>query len=144
MFHYSHWMPPFISEGKWVSDGVEKFGRWFKKRGWLGEDGNARAKWWGRGEGGIRLVTELATAYAITKAILPLRLAFSVYATPWFARSFVIPLLGTLKRVVRRKPKASGAVGTGAIAAGVVGRAGAKEVGVTGSSPVETVGKGSL
>ena len=63
-FHYSRWMPPFISEGKWVADGVEKFGKWFRKRGWLGtvgEDGKhlkKRGIWWGRGEGGIRVVVE--------------------------------------------------------------------------------------
>ena len=58
-FHYTRWMPPFISEGKWVSDGVEKFGSYFRKKGWLGEEGKAkRYKWWGRGEGGTRLVIE--------------------------------------------------------------------------------------
>ena len=58
-FHYTNWMPPFISEGKWVSDGVEKFGKYFRKKGWLGEEGKARRyKWWGRGEGGTRIVVE--------------------------------------------------------------------------------------
>jgi hypothetical protein len=58
-FHYTHWMPPFISEGKWVSDGVEKFGNYFRRKGWLGEEGKARRfKWWGRGEGGTRIVVE--------------------------------------------------------------------------------------
>lgn len=58
-FHYTKWMPPFISEGKWVSDGVEKFGSYFRKKGWLGEEGKARRyKWWGRGEGGTRVVVE--------------------------------------------------------------------------------------
>lgn len=58
-FHYTKWMPPFIGEGKWVSDGVEKFGSYFRKKGWLGEEGKARRyKWWGRGEGGTRIVVE--------------------------------------------------------------------------------------
>ena len=58
-FHYTRWMPPFISEGKWVSDGVEKFGNYFRKKGWLGEEDKARRyKWWGRGEGGTRIVVE--------------------------------------------------------------------------------------
>lgn len=58
-FHYTRWMPPFISEGQWVSDGVEKFGNYFRRKGWLGEDEKAkRYKWWGRGEGGTRLVIE--------------------------------------------------------------------------------------
>lgn len=58
-FHYTRWMPPLIGEGKWVSDGVEKFGNYFRRKGWLGEEGKAkRYKWWGRGEGGTRLVIE--------------------------------------------------------------------------------------
>ena len=58
-FHYTRWMPPFISEGKWVSDGVEKFGHYFRKKGWLGEEGKTRRyRWWGRGEGGTRIVVE--------------------------------------------------------------------------------------
>lgn len=39
-----------------------------------------------------------ATAYAITKALLPLRLIFSVWATPWFARVSVIPILNSVKK----------------------------------------------
>lgn len=62
-FHYTQWMPPFISEGKWVSDGVEKFGSYFRKKGWLGEEDKARRfKWWGRGEGGTRIVVEYVFA----------------------------------------------------------------------------------
>ena len=58
-FHYTEWMPPFISEGKWVSDGVEKFGNYFRRKGWLGEEGKARRyRWWGRGEGGTRIIVE--------------------------------------------------------------------------------------
>lgn len=59
-FHYTRWMPPFIGEGKWVADGVEKFGNWFRKKGWLGEEDRRgrRARWWGRGEGGTRIVVE--------------------------------------------------------------------------------------
>lgn len=58
-FHYTRWMPPFISEGKWISDGVEKFGKYFRKKGWLGEEAKARRyRWWGRGEGGTRIVVE--------------------------------------------------------------------------------------
>lgn len=68
-FHYTQWMPPFISEGKWVADGVEIFGRWFRRRGWLGqvpavgEDGKEgkrgrKGTWWSRGEGSVRVVVE--------------------------------------------------------------------------------------
>lgn len=53
-------MPPFVSEGKWVSDGVVMFGNWFRRRGWLGAEGRdgVRGRWWGRGEGGVRIVVE--------------------------------------------------------------------------------------
>jgi Hypothetical protein FLILHELTA len=74
-FHYSQWLPPYLSEGKWISEGVERFGRWFRRRGWLGKDVvigehgeivgareggkvGKRELWWGRGEGGVRLVVE--------------------------------------------------------------------------------------
>ena len=58
-FHYAKWLPPFFSEGKWVSEGIEKFGRYFKKKGWLDEKGETKgSKWWGRGEGGTRVIIE--------------------------------------------------------------------------------------
>lgn len=60
VFHYTKWMPPFVGEGKWVADGAEKFGNWFRRKGWLGEEERRgwRARWWGRGEGGTRVVVE--------------------------------------------------------------------------------------
>ena len=66
-FHYTKWLPPFISEWKYVSDGVEKLGNWFRRRKWLSQkdaDGVERiergksAKWWRRTEGGVRVVVE--------------------------------------------------------------------------------------
>lgn len=142
VFHYTDWMPPFISEGKWVADGVQKFGNYFKRKGWLGEEDKSVVRWWDRGEGSVKIVVEcvhdgtakctipglthcrFATAYAVTKALLPLRLLLSVWGTPWFARITVVPVLSIVKRLFRRAPKAgvttvSGAAGTGATAAGV-------------------------
>lgn len=58
IFHYTQWMPPYISEGKWVSDGVEKFGNYFRRKGWLGDEQASRHRWWGRGEGGVRIIVE--------------------------------------------------------------------------------------
>lgn len=59
IFHYTRWLPPYISEGKWISHGVEMFGNYFRRKGWLGEDEYARRhRWWGRGEGGVRIVVE--------------------------------------------------------------------------------------
>ncbi|TKA29464.1 hypothetical protein B0A50_03477 [Salinomyces thailandicus] len=139
-FHYTHWLPPFLSEGKWISDGVEMFGRYFRRKGWISDAQEARAeaevggeggwkgevsrvsgKWWGRGEGGTRLVVEIAAAYAVTKALLPLRLVISVWATPWFARWTLLPITGFVKRMVgRSKVKATPAAGTGAVGGGVL------------------------
>ncbi|KAK4995941.1 hypothetical protein LTR66_004335 [Elasticomyces elasticus] len=130
-FHYTNWLPPYISEGQWVAYGVEKFGKWMRKKGWideLGEDGKQGrvGRWWGRGEGGVRVVVELATAYAITKALLPVRLVFSVWATPWFARYTVLPVTEFVRKIFRRnrkKPIPSVAAGPGVAGTGVLGAA---------------------
>lgn len=92
-----------------------------KKKGWVGEDGG-KARWWGRGEKGVRIVVELATAYAITKALLPLRLVGSVWATPWFARWTVLPVTRWLGGLFRRgkAKKTVDAAGTGAVGGGAV------------------------
>ena len=58
-FHYTNWLPPFISEWKWFSDGVQKVGKYFRRKGWLGKEGKAkRHVWWGKGENMSRLITE--------------------------------------------------------------------------------------
>ncbi len=44
-----------------------------------------------------------ATAYAITKALLPLRLIFSVWATPWFARVAIVPSTTAIRRLYSKK-----------------------------------------
>ncbi|KAK4501132.1 hypothetical protein PRZ48_006938 [Zasmidium cellare] len=119
IFHYSNWLPPYISEGKYVSEYTEKFGRWMKKKGWISEDEGRGGRWWGRGETGVRVVVELATAYAITKALLPVRLVGSVWATPWFARWTVLPITARVGRLFGRGKKVD-ATGTGAVGAGAV------------------------
>ena len=74
------------------------------------------------------MTNRFATAYAITKALLPLRLILSVWTTPWFARISVIPFTNAVRRIFRRgranMNPASGTVaaaGTGTIGAGAVG-----------------------
>ncbi len=58
-FHYTSWTPGYFSQGKWFGDGMQKFGNYFRKKGWLGEEGiSRRLKWWDRGEGGLKIVTE--------------------------------------------------------------------------------------
>jgi hypothetical protein len=67
-FHKFDWLPPVFSEGYWVKEGVEKFGRYFRRKGWIRdadgegfeEEKNRKglAKWWPRGEDGVRLLVE--------------------------------------------------------------------------------------
>lgn len=58
-FHYANWLPPYISEGKWVKNSMGKFGNYFRKKGWLDEERKTkRGIWWGRGEQGVRVVAE--------------------------------------------------------------------------------------
>ena len=81
-------------------------------------------RWFGRGESGVRVVVELATAYAIVKVLLPVRLVLSVWATPWFARWTVLPVVGRVKGWLGgkgvQKVVASPAAGTGAVGGGVL------------------------
>lgn len=125
-FHYFNYLPPYITEGAWVKEGIEKFGRYFRRKGWLGDEGGKRDVSWRYGEGATRVLVEVGAAWAITKALLPLRLVLSVWGTPWFARWFVLPITGRLGRLFGRGQKASAApvkgnaAGTGATAAGAI------------------------
>lgn len=124
VFHWSGWLP-FVGHRKpqssdsveddntiiestgrldeAIEEGTKRFGRWLRKKGWVsdGEDGY----------GGGRLVLEFATAYAVTKMLLPVRIMFSVWATPWFSRRCFEPAVrwtarieeGIRRRVMRRR-----------------------------------------
>lgn len=140
-FHYTHWLPPWFTEGDFVLQGVERFGKYFRKKGWIrSEDANEaeveveirkRDKAWNISEGGVRLVVEFATAYAVTKVLLPLRIVASVWATPWFARRAVVPILQRFRGVFRRgKPKGgqSGGASTGATGAGAIPKTPTKDI----------------
>ncbi len=131
-----------VAEGNAVSEGVQKFGRYFARKGWFGfvtkEKGNAAGnvvhsevisaeervedvnkEGWNVGERGSRILVEIATAYAITKVLLPGRVILSVWATPWFARN----VLGGLRRVFGREPvQGKGAALTRATADGAMGK----------------------
>lgn len=101
-----------------MQQGMEIFGRWLRKRGWVVDDrDDGTGKWWDRGEGGVKLVVEFATAYAVTKALLPVRLVLSVWATPWFARWTVLPIMGLVKKVFGKGGKGAGTGTTGGRAA---------------------------
>ncbi|KAF2203781.1 hypothetical protein GQ43DRAFT_338421, partial [Delitschia confertaspora ATCC 74209] len=117
LFHYTSYLPPYFSEGKWVLVGVERFGNYFRRKGWISDssqreskreieggevEGRRKRGKWDMTEGGVRVIVEFATAYAITKAILPLRIIFSVWATPWFAARAVIPMGRGIRNILGR------------------------------------------
>ncbi|KAF2113790.1 hypothetical protein BDV96DRAFT_496007 [Lophiotrema nucula] len=136
-FHYTHWLPSWFAEGAWVLQGVERFGKYFRRKGWIRGDEAVEAERevqvemrkrdhvWNISEGGVRVVVEFATAYALVKMLLPARIVLSVWATPWFANRTVIPLMGRFKKLFGRKHKPpSGGAGTGATEAGAVPKTG--------------------
>ncbi|KAI9744262.1 MAG: hypothetical protein M1818_002414 [Claussenomyces sp. TS43310] len=137
-FHYANWLPPLFSEGDYISSGVQKFGNYFRRKGWFGLSPDSdiptatkTGKVWDFSETGSRVVVEVATAYAITKVLLPPRLMFSVWLTPWFARVYVRGISGRLaarrQRWMSRRggidkveeARMGNAAGTGATGGGV-------------------------
>ncbi|RMJ27677.1 hypothetical protein PHISP_01462 [Aspergillus sp. HF37] len=115
-FHYGDWMPDFGSgvSGGVFNDAVARFGRWLRRKGWVDDDdmyyggsaGCPDEAGPGRGiqesaQSG-RLVLEFASAYVVTKALLPVRIAASVWATPWFASTVLVPASKGLRRLLRR------------------------------------------
>jgi hypothetical protein len=138
LFHYTGYLwaegglGKRLSEGKWVSEGMERFGRYFGRKGWFGfsreagpssqsagasvpednlvigerKEGKGQEglveeteKRWHVGESGGRILVEVATAYAVTKVLLPVRILVSVWGTPWFARV----VLGGVRGIFGRK-----------------------------------------
>lgn len=98
-FHYtSLQLPSSLTNSAFVTEGIEKFGRYFKRKGWLGEtvepeagggmDGNK----WNIGQDGMKVLVEVGTAWAVVKMLLPVRLIGCVWLTPWFARIAVLPV----------------------------------------------------
>ena len=157
LFHWAGWVPGVIGDnggmGKYVTEGVERFGRYFGRKGWFGFEpspSNGQAVEGGNGLGGNgdtqvlteqeveeqynvgsrggRVLIEVATAYAITKVLLPVRVVLSVWGTPWFARAVVGRIGGWLRRI-----RGAGRIGTRELGAGVKGVRGLpKENGVGG------------
>jgi hypothetical protein len=128
LFHYTEHVPVawmVAHYGGYVREGVGRFERWFRRRGWFGFGGEGEQTGGegvsiqgvgvGEGESGgvgagaegvllrwerdpkYRVVVEIGLAYALTKVLLPVRIVGSVWATPWFAG-----VLGRLRRVVGR------------------------------------------
>lgn len=116
LFHYTEHAPVasymLAHYGGYVRDGVGRFERYFRRKGWFGfgreegteeeeevvvveEEGNGLEKW--EADPKYRVVVDIALAYAVTKVLLPVRIVASVWATPWFAG-----VLMRLRRVVGR------------------------------------------
>ena len=121
VFHYTNFVPvSYITEhfGEYVQSGVARFERYFTRKGWFGfgqdkqgtsaptardaEDARVHTEEvmerWNGGEAKYKILGEVALAYAVTKALLPVRIIGSVWATPWFARI----LVGARKALFRR------------------------------------------
>ncbi|OAR02079.1 hypothetical protein LLEC1_06374 [Akanthomyces lecanii] len=105
LFHYTTYVPlTYVTEhfGSYVEAGASRFEKYFRRKGWFGfekgatgEDGrpvregpgqpqDAVSKWQ-TGDPKYKILVEVSLAYAITKALIPLRVIGSVWATPWFA-----------------------------------------------------------
>lgn len=134
------WLPGWllgVGGSQKIPEYTEKFGNYFRKKGWLGfgkgsdksgvgggregkEKGGVavrngavveveeidKGKWigtgkrekvWTVGERGSRVLVEFATAYAITKVFLPVRIMVSLWGTPWFARR-VLGIFGWVRK----------------------------------------------
>ncbi|KAK1243818.1 hypothetical protein MKX08_001956 [Trichoderma sp. CBMAI-0020] len=119
LFHYTNYIPiSYVTDhfGESVQGGVERYERYFKRKGLFGfgqeDDIDASAsdttnqnahvdavQRWHNGEQKYKILVEVALAYAITKALLPIRIIGSVWATPWFANVLV-----RAKSKLTRKP----------------------------------------
>jgi hypothetical protein len=111
-FHYTGYLPTFLEHDS-VTASAEKYERYFRRKGWFGLDEehaieqDAELKSALDGSTGedvkgysnsTRIVMEVATAYVITKALLPVRIIGSVWATPWFATHIVQRIASLRKR----------------------------------------------
>ena len=59
-----------------------------------------------------------AAAYAITKALLPVRILGCVWATPRFAKGVVVPVSGWFRWVIERAGRGRAGVGKGSAPSG--------------------------
>jgi hypothetical protein len=94
-FHYAGWFPQ-LAGSETMRRGVDKWAGYFRRKGWLrDEDGPADAPSRAaevEGEAGAggtserwRWVLEVASAWAVVKILMPVRIVGCVWATPWFA-----------------------------------------------------------
>lgn len=110
LFRYTTFVPvAYVTSHfrDYVQTGISRFERYFSRKGWFGfgpgdadkEKADDAMDKWESGEQKYKILVEVALAYAITKALLPIRIIGSVWATPWFAG-----VLLRLRRVLTSKP----------------------------------------
>jgi hypothetical protein len=98
-FHWGGWLP--LADSEAARRAVDKWSRYARRKGWLREGdgppptedgGGAGARW--------RVVLEVASAWAVVKVLMPVRVVGCVWATPWFAARLVAGsrLLGRFAR----------------------------------------------
>ncbi|KFA46432.1 hypothetical protein S40293_04271 [Stachybotrys chartarum IBT 40293] len=112
LFHYTDYVPvSYMTQhfGGYVDAGAVRFEKYFRRKGWFGfkeEDGDRSPEaktvqkdgqevedirqHWQNGEPKYQVLMEVALAYAVTKALLPIRIIWSVWTTPWFARNVLL------------------------------------------------------
>ncbi|KAF3926710.1 hypothetical protein ABW21_db0204595 [Orbilia brochopaga] len=73
---------------EWIETGHARFKRYVERKGW---DANGWVD--------SRSLVEMATAYAVVKALMPLRIVVSLWGAPWFARLAVTPVVGLFGRL---------------------------------------------
>ncbi|RAL09138.1 uncharacterized protein BO97DRAFT_407867 [Aspergillus homomorphus CBS 101889] len=118
-FHYGNWLPDLTASESFQM-ATQRFQRWLRKKGWADADTEVDFASLQEGEeegplteravagsdtqmAGVRLVLEYATAYTVVKFLLPLRIAASVWATPWFARVVFGPLRNRARAIFGKK-----------------------------------------
>ena len=132
LLHYSSVdVPDYIKDSRWVQESTGRWERYARKKGWVVADEEVVEEVGAVAGKGLGIVMELAIAWAAVKALLPLRLGFSVWATPGFARMAVLPMGRLFARLGKRGTAGrlvgvgqSPAAGTNAVGGGVIGRAG--------------------
>ncbi|PNY29288.1 Uncharacterized protein TCAP_00783 [Tolypocladium capitatum] len=105
VFHYTTYVPISYMTGhfgEYVQSGVARFEKYFRRKGWFGlgqeepstsQEPGAEGKSqtdeaidrWRSGDRKYDILVEVALAYSVTKALLPVRIIGCVWATPWFA-----------------------------------------------------------
>lgn len=101
VFHYFDYVPVGLPD--WlIESGTDFIRKMAERNGW---DVMLHA------ETGAKLITQGAASYAIVKTIMPIRLIFSLWCTPWVARHVVGPVLNVFKR--SKRPSSSTPVKSG-------------------------------